>query len=235
MGKIVYMVGDYASATVEGAESHAKAEGGEVEDRELQYGEILRKHRIVYLASAVHHQRNSPCVVLIQVDPQGRPFRLTVLPVGHDYIPRRDIMPFDVLVDVGATPKGEGDRALFAKSYGLGQLFDLFEAWFEKCGLGVSAIDEPRKFLPLFTTQAQVEVFKELHLSEFFAEPVRVLESIMAFSNDVDWVQGKDVRFGKNSYTQFATKCRYEIEPQEKGHARAHKVAMAYNYHLLTR
>ena len=226
--------------TIEKAES---AEGttkvdervGDIDTVELLPDQIVRNGRIVTLASAVHHQRHSPCLVMIQCDKQGVPFRLTVLPVNHEYIPRRDVMPFDCFLDLGATPSNEGDRQQLVHGYDLMTVFDLFTDWFEKCGLGVSAINEPRKFLPMFTDMQQYEVFKQLHLDEFFTHPIRIMESIMAFTNDVSWVQGKDVQFGKSSYTQFAVKCRHEIDRNEQGPIRLDKLARAYNYHLLTR
>jgi len=201
---------------------------------ELLPDQIRRKGRVVTLASAVHHQRHAPCLVLIQCDKQDVPFRLTVLPVNNAYEPRRDVLPFDVFIDLGAVPSNEQDRNMLMQGYGLEAVFDLFTDWFEKCGLGVSAINEPRKFLPLYTTMEQYEVMKQLHLDEFFTKPIRVMESIMAFSNDVAWMQGKEVKFGKDSYTQFAVKCRHEIARNDRGPLRLDKLARAYNYHLLT-
>ena len=208
---------------------------GDIECVELLDSQIIRKGRIVTLASAVHHQRHAPCLVYVQCDKKDTPFRLTILPVDNVYLPRRDVIPFDVFIDLGATPSNEGDRAMLLQSFGLEEMYGLFEDWFEKCELGESAIREPRKFLPMFTTMAQYEAFKQMHLDEFFTHPIRVMESIMAFTNDVSWAQGKDVQFGKDSYTQFAVKCRYEISRADRGPLRLDKLARAYNYHLLTR
>lgn len=221
----------------ESAEANTKVAErvGDIEKVELLSDQIIRCGRIVTLASAVHHQRHSPCLVLIQCDTSGVPFRLTVLPVNHEYIPRRDVMPFDCYIGLGAVPSNEGDRAAMANAFGLESMFDLFEQWVEKCELGVSAIQEPRKFLPMYTDFQQYEVMKELHLGEFFTNPIRIMESIMAFTNDVSWAQGKDVQFGKDSYTQFAVKCRHEIARSDRGPLRLDKLARAYHYHLLTR
>lgn len=238
MGKVVYTIKGKAydtSAKALEIRSEVDPFGPQPLRVELLSDQIIRKHRVVTLTSAVHHQRHSPCLLMIQCDKQGTPFRLTVLPVLNDYLPRRDVMPFDIFVDLGATPSNENDRKMLLQGYGLESLFDLFTDWFEKCGLGVSAIQEPRKFLPLFTTMEQYEVFKQLHLDEFFTHPIRVMESIMAFTNDVSWMQGKDVEFGKDSYTQFAAKCRHEIGKSERGPVRLDKLARAYHYHLLTR
>lgn len=239
MSKVAYMAFGKAFDTYDKAERRMNTEPPTlreaIEEVKLLGNQIIRKGRIVTLASAVHHQRHSPCLVLVQCDKQNVPFRLTVLPVDNMYLPRRDVLPFDIFIDLGATPSNELDRDMLLQGYGLGSVFDLFEDWFAKCELGVSAFEEPRLFLPLFTTMDQYEVFKKMHIGEFFTGPIRVMESIMAFTNDVSWAQGKDVQFGKDSYTQFATKCRHEIARSDSGALRLDKLARAYNYHLLTR
>ena len=241
MSKFAYMAGDgkaykeYESASKHHASLELALRASKIEHVALLDNQIIRNGRIVTLASAVHHQRHAPCLLLIQCDKRDVPFRFTVLPVDNMYIPRRDIMPFDVFVDLGAIPSNEQDRQMLLQGYDLESLYDLFSDWFEKCGLGVSAIQEPRLFLPMYTTMAQYESAKLLHLDEFFTHPIRVMESIMAFTNDVSWAQGKDVQFGKSSYTQFATKCRHEIDRTDRGALRLDKLARAYNYHLLTR
>lgn len=219
------------------AEANTKAAErvGDIECVELLDNQVVRSGRIVTLASAVHHQRHSPCLVFIQCDKEDVPFRLTVLPVDNMYLPRRDVMPFDMFLDMGATPSNEQDRNMLSQGFDLGGLYDLFSDWFSKCELGVSAFEEPRLFLPLYTTIEQYEIMKTLHIGEFFTKPVRTMESIMAFTNDVSWAQGKDVQFGKDSYTQFATKCRHEISRLDSGPIRLDKLARAYNYHILTR
>ena len=238
MSEFVYVAGDgKAFKAYESASKHQAtlAIGTKIEHVKLLDNQIIRKGRIVTLASAVHHQRHAPCLLLTQCDKRNIPFRFTVLPVDNMYIPRRDIMPFDMFLDLGATPSNEGDRNMLMQGFDLESLFELFSDWFEKCGLGVSAIQEPRKFLPMYTTMDQYEVFKQLHLDEFFTRPIRVMESIMAFTNDVSWAQGKYVEFGKDSYTQFAVKCRHEISRSDRGALRLDKLARAYNYHLLMR
>jgi len=224
----------------EKAESHMKSNKIDptgLEEVSLLDYQIVRKGRVVVLSSAVHHQRHAPCLVLVQVDKQNIPFRLTVTPVDNAFLPRRDVLPFDMFINLGgANPGSDADRAaLVAAGYSLEDLYELFSDWFEKCSLGVSAIQEPRLFLPMYTTMAQYESMKELHIDEFFTHPIRVMESIMAFTNDVSWMQGKEVEFGKDSYTQFAVKCRHEIDRSDKGPLRLDKLARAYNYHLLTR
>jgi len=235
MDKVAYKVGEKVFKDKQPADLYAIKHGGEIETVPLLEDQIVRKGRVITLTSATHHQRHSPCMILIQTDKHNRPFRFTCLPVNHSYEPRRDVLPFDCFLDLGAMPNSDSDRALMSQAFGLENFFDMFENWFEKCDLGVSAIQEPRKFLPMYIDLNQYELMKQLHISEFFTKPVRFIETIMAFSNDVDWVQNKDVRFGKNSYTQFATKCRNEMERDDRGPLRLDKLAKAYHYHLLTR
>lgn len=233
-----WQVGKKVFDTYEKAEKHAKGKDSEVAvvPIDLLSDQIVRKGRIITLVSAVHHQRHAPCLVLIEADKQGIPFRFTCLPVNNVFEPRRDILPFDAFLDLGGRPSNEQSRQMLAVSaFSVAGLFDLFEDWFEKCNLGASAIGEPRLFLPMYIDIEQYEMMKAMHLDEFFTRPVRILESIMAFTNDVSWAQNKPVEFGKDSYTQFATKCRQELSKGERGPLRLHKLALAYNYHLLVR
>jgi hypothetical protein len=216
---------------------------------ELLEGQILRNGRVVTLTSAVHHNRNSPCLIHIHTHrhPETKvhiPVRVTVLPVDHMYLPRRDVFPFDMWVDFGILPLRDKQDISDAFNPPMSQWFsrenfnDIFHSWIEKCGLGASAIGVERKFLPMFCTTQQFQLAKFVvwpkgSLDIWSTAPHRVLEGIIAYENDRSWARGVNPIFTKNTVSQFASKMGFPPQGPKHGPLELDRYARAYNALLL--
>lgn len=198
--------------------------------------QIIRNGQVVTLTSATHHQRHAPCIVLIQTDKNDIPFRVTVTPLNHEFLPRRDILPFDMVVDFGVAYdiKSEDDRPQMKNAFSYSNFLELFDIWVDKCHLGHSSIGEERKFLPIFLNIEQFCLAKDVvwsHgiLEDWTSKPYRILESIIAHTNDRVYMKGDLPKMGKNTYSQFSAKMGFRIPASAKGPLRLDYVARAYH------
>ena len=206
---------------------------------ELLPGQIIRKGRAVTLTSAVHHNRNSPCYILIHCQKKV-PVRVTVTPADHEYLPRRDVMPFDAWIDFGILPLSEDKEGFDASRppmsdwYNREKFLDIFDSWVDRCDLGVSACGVPRRFLPVFCTTHQYQLAKFVvwpkgTLDLWSTAPHRVIETVIAYENDRAWMRGQNPIFTKNTVSQWATKMGFPKDGPLHGPLELDRYAKAYN------
>ncbi len=182
--------------------------------------------------SMVHWQRHSCAVIRMGVDKHGVAYRLSVLPVDSNFNPRTDVLPFDMYFDIGGKPRHEicQDSMRTANSYKA--VLNLFDKWFSECKLGVSKFDRTNLFIPIFESVAQMNHAREFWshgiYDEFFTPLPRITELAIAYHNDAVGMRAGDIRFGKNTTSQCASRLGVHWEHDNQGLIRCLTLAKTY-------
>lgn len=172
--------------------------------------------------SMQHFQRNQLAVVNFTLERGTRyPCRVTVLPSTSSLTPNKKIMPLDLFVDFGH-PYRDSTFLKFENSQGLSDVmfFKVFDRWIKSCGLGVSSNGSERAFLPLFTSVEQYVLAREIwgaSLLDWTLPTVRLMDSVIAYENDIRAKAGYLAKFGKNTWRQAAAKCGNEVPRSVEG------------------